>query len=647
MTTEALQQGRIGLKTWLHIAQSGKSYGLSVFLVSVVLFVPVSMFTANMMLGAWSRAATESSEANAMGATKELVLYVLAGLIFALSCTARVCAAAFYFVRISRQLHQRMLSSVLRQPVLWFDTTPIGRVLNRFSQDVSLMDLQLPRLFEFTSQHCSVVFTAALAASALAWPAVLILLPLACLVYRLQKKVQAVALNLQRIMLAATSPVMSQTSGFLTALDTIRAFGQEGSFASDFRAAAADFVRSYYWIHALDRLAMSLFTVLCIPLLTLLLGMAVLLMARWNTISPEFAGLALALSSGLAQRIPLGLWCAGTLEKFLGGAQRIAEYADLPWECISSDPKAWKAWSSDPQEAIPIVTEQGDTEVKLSSQSPALQLENVNLRYQPGLPLILQGFSLTVWQGEKLGVCGRTGSGKSTLFQACFRMVEVEAGKILVHGVESMSMSLPTLRSQLAIVPQDALMFSGTLRSNLDFHQRHTENELWKALKLVNLEAQVRSLPQQLDDAVCEKGSNFSGGTVQLLCIARILLAKQRVVFLDECTASVDYETDNAVQSAVRDAFEDCAVISIAHRLLTIVECDRIACLDKGQVAECASAHELLRKPDGIFAGLVKSLGGDNAEEIRNRAAAAGAAASKSPAVLLASPLQPLNKISL
>ncbi|CAE8679381.1 unnamed protein product [Polarella glacialis] len=168
-------------------------------------------------------------------------------------------------------------------------------------------------------------------------------------------------------------------------------------------------------------------------------------------------------------------------------------------------------------------------------------------------------------------------------------------------------------------------MFSGTLRSNLDFHGRHTEDELWHALELAKLAVQVKALPLGLEEPVQEKGNNFSGGTVQLLCIARILLARRRIVFLDECTASVDFETDAAVQATVRSAFRGCAVICIAHRLQTIVDYDRIACLDAGRLVDSGSAHELLQR-DGHFSRLVASLGPLEAAELRRRAAEASAA---------------------
>lgn len=318
----------------------------------------------------------------------------------------------------------------------------------------------------------------------------------------------------------------------------------------------------------------------------------------------------MALTVGLAQRIPLYLWCWSTFEKFFGGAQRVAEYASLAWEGDKQDHDYWK-------QGLPVKS-QGRAG---GAGSPvALELREVFLRYQPGLPLTLQGLSLAVRPGERVGICGRTGSGKSTLFLACFRMVEAEGGEIHVWGQSAKSLPLPELRASMAIVPQDPLMFSGSLRSNLDLHGQHSDAELLAALRLAHLEEQVHGMPQKLDEPVQEKGSNFSAGTVQLICIARLLLAKQRIVFLDECTASVDLKTDAQVQSAIRSACGDCAILCIAHRLDTIIDYDRLAVLDSGRVIETGSPSELLQQ-QGAFTGLVASMG-DAGAEIRRKLAA-------------------------
>eukprot|EP00928_Gymnodinium_smaydae_P011754 TRINITY_DN14306_c1_g3_i2.p1 TRINITY_DN14306_c1_g3~~TRINITY_DN14306_c1_g3_i2.p1 ORF type:complete len:710 (-),score=38.87 TRINITY_DN14306_c1_g3_i2:138-2150(-) len=612
MQAEVLIQGRVGLFEWQRIARSGQSRVLGATLIVSCALVTMLMYLSSLSLGLWTSASR--GKGDALNASRELALYITVGSLFALACTVRVSTAALYFTRISRRLHERMVAAVLRQPLTWYDTTPLGRVLNRFSQDVSLMDLQLPRLFEFTMQHTSVVAIGVIGAVVLAWPTFVAFLPIAWICWKLQHYYGRVALHLQRIMLSATSPVMSQTSGFLIALDTIRAFQRETWFTEHFHLAMADYIRSYYWIHATDRLAISSLTVICIPLLVLLLGVAVIFLARWDLLSVELGSLALSFSLCLAQRIPFFIFCSSTLEKFFGGAQRVAEYADMPWEGNEVDHASWKNADA---ASLPDLVGKG---TQSTQAVPALKVEDIYFRYQPGLGLVLRGLTLEVWAGEKVAICGRTGSGKSTLFLACFRMVEADSGRILVGGDDARSIPLPILRSRLAIVPQDPLMFSGTVRSNLDVHGHYDESMLWHALKVVQLEEQIRALPLGLEEPVQEKGHNFSCGTVQLLCIARIILGQQHVVFLDECTASVDFDTDAAVQVGIRSAFTDCAVICIAHRLRTILDYDRIVYLEKGRVAETGSARELLTR-GGLFADLVDSMGEHGSMDIKRRLA--------------------------
>ena len=191
-----------------------------------------------------------------------------------------------YFTKISRQLHQKMLASVLRQPLKWYDTTPLGRVLNRFSQDISLMDLQMPRLFEFAMQHFTVVSVGIIGASVLAWPALLVLLLIGWPIRRLQDRYGSVALNLQRLMLMATSPVISQVSGFLLAMDTIRAFRRERHFVKRFFETMDGYYKTYYWIHAVDRLALGLQIAVCVPFITLCLGASVILLVYAGSLTP-------------------------------------------------------------------------------------------------------------------------------------------------------------------------------------------------------------------------------------------------------------------------------------------------------------------------------------------------------------------------
>ncbi|CAE7687413.1 ABCC1 [Symbiodinium microadriaticum] len=242
----------------------------------------------------------------------------------------------------------------------------------------------------------------------------------------------------------------------------------------------------------------------------------------------------------------------------------------------------------------------------------AIVMENLSLRYRSDLGLVLNDVSLNIPGRCKVGVCGRTGAGKSSLMLALFRMVEPEEGSVLtIDGVNILSMGLERLRSQLTIIPQDPVMFSGSLRYNLDPFDRYSDQEVWKALDRAHLKDDViTKFPLKLNHLVTERGENLSVGQRQLLCIARALLRKSKIIILDEATASVDTATDKKIQATVRTAFQDCTVLTIAHRLETIADYDRIVVMDAGRVAEYGVPFDLLRKnEEGIFSSLVNSLG--------------------------------------
>ncbi|OQS02879.1 ATP-binding Cassette (ABC) Superfamily, partial [Thraustotheca clavata] len=234
---------------------------------------------------------------------------------------------------------------------------------------------------------------------------------------------------------------------------------------------------------------------------------------------------------------------------------------------------------------------------------PTITFENVSMRYRPDLPQVLRNISLSIGAQEKIGICGRTGSGKSSFMSALFRLVEVDTGAIFIDSVNIAQVPVTTLRSKLTIIPQDPVLFSGKLRFNLDPSQTHDDEELWRVLKLVHLASYLKT-QGGLDCEVAEKGSNFSIGQRQLLCIARALLRQSHIVVLDEATANVDIESDKLIQEAIRTCFSQVTLLVIAHRLETIVHCDRILVLNQGQVDEFDTPANLIAQ-NGTFASLL------------------------------------------
>jgi len=272
------------------------------------------------------------------------------------------------------------------------------------------------------------------------------------------------------------------------------------------------------------------------------------------------------------------------LETNLVSVERVVQYTKLPQEEEDFvEPRPPISWP-----------DQGSIEFK-----------DLQIRYREDLPLVLQGINAYIKPREKIGVVGRTGAGKSSLMMALFRIVEPSYGTIVIDNYDIRNVGLHDIRSRLAIIPQDPTLFTGTIRSNLDPFSEHTDLELWDCIEAVSIREQVDEMEGQLDAPVTEFGNNLSVGTRQLMCLARALLRRPKILILDEATASIDYTTDKIIQETIREKFKDITVLTIAHRVTTIMDSDRILVLDKGQIAEFDSPQELLKNQDSIFYRLV------------------------------------------
>lgn len=255
--------------------------------------------------------------------------------------------------------------------------------------------------------------------------------------------------------------------------------------------------------------------------------------------------------------------------------------------------------------------------------SGALRVDNLSLRYQPSMPLVLNVITFDVASGEKVGLVGRTGSGKSTMLTALWRLVEPEHGSVWLDGVNTLRLKLSVLRSAITCIPQDPVLFSGTVRHNLDpaGASSHSDFDLWNALESVQLKQHISGSGKGLDSAVTEFGDNFSAGQRQLLCLSRALLRESRIICLDEATASVDLDTDQMMQRVIKDKFKTCTVLTVAHRIHTIIDADAVLCFEAGRLLGRGSPHDLLQDPDSVFYGLVEETGEASSSMLRQRAA--------------------------
>jgi len=413
------------------------------------------------------------------------------------------------------------------------------------------------------------------------------LIPIGYLYYIVQKWFRKTSTELQRVSSVAGSPLFSDFSQVLTGTSTIRAYDSEQRFFDKCQNSFDNYNASYflvymcnYWLGLrLDFLG---------GLISAFIGGVAVATVKTNFIPAGWLGLALSYAIEVTGFLKHGVRMIATIEADMNSVERVLYYTDnVEWEA-------------------PDVVPNKDPSPEQWPSQGEIKIENGSMRYRDG-PLVLKDISLKIEGGEKIGVVGRTGSGKSSLMNLLFRITEIEdnGGFIEIDGVNVAEIGTGILRTNLSIIPQDPIMFSNTVRYNIDPFGSSTESEIQEVLEKVQLSEVINALPEGLDDEVAEGGENFSQGQRQLLCIARSLLRKPKILVMDEATASIDNETDAAIQQMIRENFKNATVLTIAHRLNTILDSDRVLVLDDGRIAEFDTPENLLKKENGVFKGMV------------------------------------------
>uniref|UniRef100_A0A6Q2Z876 ABC-type glutathione-S-conjugate transporter n=1 Tax=Esox lucius TaxID=8010 RepID=A0A6Q2Z876_ESOLU len=471
----------------------------------------------------------------------------------------------------SRHLHMDLLKNVLHSPMSFFETTPSGNLLNRFAKEIDAIDCMIPDglkmmlgyLFKLM-EVCIIVM--------LATPfAMVVLLPLAILYAFVQSFYVATSCQLRRLESVSRSPIYTHFNETVQGASVIRAFGEQHRFIVQANKRV-DFNQTSYF----PRFVATRWLAVNLEFVGngVVLAAAILSVMGKDTLSPGIVGLAVSHSLQVTGILSWIVRSWTDVENNIVSVERVKEYFDTPKEA------AWKVEGS----SLPLAWPQTGT----------IEFQDYGLQYRKGLDWALRGITLKIQEREKVGIVGRTGAGKSSLALGIFRILEAAKGEIYIDGVNIAEIGLHDLRSRITIIPQDPVLFSGSLRMNLDPFDAYTDEEIWTSLELAHLKNFVSNLPDKLNYECSEGGENLSLGQRQLVCLARALLRKTKILVLDEATAAVDLETDTLIQSTIRQQFEDCTVLTIAHRLNTIMDYTRVIVMDKGHISEMDSPANLI-----------------------------------------------------
>ncbi|KAJ0426972.1 P-loop containing nucleoside triphosphate hydrolase protein [Aspergillus carlsbadensis] len=586
-TQEVSQQGKVKWSVYGEYAKNSNLIAVGVYLLTLV-GAQTAQVAGSYWLKYWTDANEKTQSASNSG--KFIGVYLAFGVGSSLLVILQnLILWIFCSIEASRKLHERMAFSIFRSPMRFFETTPSGRILNRFSSDIYRIDEVLARTFNMLFGNAAkTIFTLIVIASTT--PLFLILvIPLGWVYLNYQKYYLRTSRELKRLDSVTRSPIYAHFQESLGGVSTIRAYRQEERFSleSEWRMDAN--LRAYFPSISANRwLAVRLEFIGSIIILAAAL-LAVIAIATGTKISAGSVGLAMSYALQITQSLNWIVRQTVEVETNIVSVERVLEYASLPSEA-------------------PEVIFKNRPAIGWPAQG-AVSFQNYSTRYREGLDLVLRDVSLDIKPREKIGVVGRTGAGKSSLTLALFRIIEPVSGGISIDNVDVTKIGLFDLRGRLAIIPQDPAMFEGTVRDNLDPRHAHDDTELWSVLEHARLKAHVSQMEGQLDAQIQEGGSNLSQGQRQLISLARALLTPSNILVLDEATAAVDVETDALLQRTLRsDIFSDRTIITIAHRINTIIDSDRIVVLDKGRVAEFDTPAALI-KQRGKFYDLVKEAG--------------------------------------
>jgi ABC-type multidrug transport system fused ATPase/permease subunit len=574
---EEREKGDTGLRPYIQYMNQNKGY-IFFFIASLA---QVTFAVGQILQNSWMAANVDNPQVSTL---KLILVYLLIGLCSVLCLMVRSVCVVIMCMKSSASLFSQLLNSLFRAPMSFYDSTPLGRILSRVSSDLSIVDLDVPfgLIFVVASSvntGCSLGVLAIVT-----WQVLFVSVPMVYLAFRLQKYYFQTAKELMRINGTTRSYVANHLAESVAGAITIRAFDEEERFFKKsltlIDTNASPFFHSFA---ANEWLIQRLETVSAIVLASTAFCMILL---PTGTFSSGFIGMALSYGLSLNMGLVYSVQNQCYLANWIISVERLNQYTHLTPEA-------------------PEVIEETRPPVNWPVTG-RVEISDLQIRYRRESPLVLKGISCTFEGGHKIGIVGRTGSGKTTLISALFRLVEPVGGKIVVDGVDISKIGVHDLRSRFGIIPQDPTLFNGTVRFNLDPLCQHSDAEIWEVLGKCQLKEVVQEKENGLDSLVVEDGSNWSMGQRQLFCLGRAVLRRSRVLVLDEATASIDNATDLILQKTIRREFADCTVITVAHRIPTVMDCTMVLSISDGRIVEYDEPMKLMKDENSLFGKLVK-----------------------------------------
>ncbi|WVZ96875.1 hypothetical protein U9M48_042457 [Paspalum notatum var. saurae] len=573
---EKRELGEAGLKPYEDYVSVSKGH---FFLVLIVL-MQCAFVILQCLATYWLAITVQSHQFSVVVVVGVYAVMATASCLFAY---IRSLLTAHFGLKASREFFSGFMDSVFKAPMLFFDSTPTGRIMTRASSDLSILDFDIPYTMTFVISGTIEVAATIVIMIIVTWQVVLVAVPVVVVLLYIQRYYIASARELVRINGTTKAPVMNFAAESMLGVITIRAFAATKRFIQkNLQLIDTDAILFFYTNAALEWV---LLRVEALQILVIVTSSILLVSLPEGAVAPGFIGLCLSYALTLSSAQVLLTRFYSLLENYIISVERIKQFMHLPEEppAVINDRKPPHSWPS----------------------KGRIDLDNLRVKYRPNAPIVLHGITCTFAAGDKIGVVGRTGSGKTTLLSALFRLIDPYSGRIVIDEIDICTIGLKDLRMKLSIIPQEPTLFRGSIRSNVDPLGLHTDEDIWEVLDKCQLKKTISDLPGLLESPVSDDGDNWSGGQRQLFCLARVLLQRNKILILDEATASIDSATDTILQRVIKKEFSVCTVITIAHRVPTVTDSDMVMVLSYGKMIEYDTPSSLMENKNSAFCKLV------------------------------------------